>query len=328
MPEKFLGYILPKDGGHMHGSRFVEPLSDKQYAEFESVIRVTSILRPFIIDFLGLEENFRTLNRMPKEMKERFEAQSNPMMEGAIGAAWRLWQAQNAVSNFLYSSSALRDRSETRLRERFGKDSAQLTALQAAITAAYDGAIEYRLLYNLRNYAQHHDLPLSLVPVKSTVNEQSKIEAYISIVVAPSKLASSTRVQKKFVDQELSKLSEDIDINAYAEVYFRLHAGFLKTIIEMYANEINEMQAYREAVEKHLKLPHGAFPIVWEGDFPMEPDISVQGKFSHFSFDELDLIFVLHEHLGRIVSGGISELASTPRRRAAISRMTVVWLTP
>lgn len=285
----------------MEGSRFLKPLSDEQYAEFESIIRVTSILRPYIIDFLGMEANFGNLNRLPKEMKSRFEALSNPMTEGAIGGSWRLWQAQNAVSNFLYSVSAFRDRSTARLRERYGKGSAQLAALQTAFTAAYDGSLEYRFLHNLRNYAQHHDIPLSFVPVKSTADEKSKIEAQISIVVAPSKLASYSRVQKTFAKRDLPKLKEDIDLNAYSKVYFRLHAGFLKMIIEMYANELSEMQAYREAVEKHLKLPHGAFPVVWEGDFPMDPDVVVQGRFSHFSFDELNLIFVLHEHLSRVV---------------------------
>jgi hypothetical protein len=300
--DKFLGYILPEEGGRMQCSRSITPLSDEQYSEFESVIRVTSMLRPFIIDFLGLEENFRILNRMPEEMRKRFESQSNPMMEGAIGGAWRLWQAQNAVSNFLYSASALRDRSETRLRKLYGENSAQLTALQSAIKSAYDSSIEYRLLYNLRNYAQHHDIPLSLVPITGTLNDQSKFEANVSIVIAPSKLASSSRLQKRFVNQELKKLSENVDLIAYGRVYFRLHAGFLKIIIEKHVNEINEMQAYREAVEQHLRLPRGAFPVVWEGDFPTEPDISVKGRFSHFSFDELNLIYVLHEHLGRIVS--------------------------
>ncbi len=209
--EKFLGYFLPKDGGHVHGARFEKPLSEEQFSEFENVIRITSILRPFIIDFLGMEENYRILSRMPKEMKGRFEAQSNPMTEGAIGGTWRVWQAQNAVTNFLSSASALRDRSKTRLRQRYGKDSEQLAALQAAIKTAVDGSIEYRFFYHLRNYAQHHDIPLSLVPIKSTVSEQSKIEANISIVIAPSKLASGSREHKQFFNLELSKLSEDID---------------------------------------------------------------------------------------------------------------------
>lgn len=306
MPEKFLGYILPKEGGQVHGCRFENPLSEEQYAEFEATIRVTSILRPFIIDFLGLEENFRILNRLPTEMKEHFESQSNPMMEGAIGGTWRLWQAQNAVSNFLTSASALRDRSQMRLRQRYGKDSPQLAVLQDSIKTACDGAIEYRFLYHLRNYGQHHDIPLSLVPIRSTVNERSEVEAHVSIVVASLKLSSGSREQKKFFDQELLNLPDEIDLNAYARAHFRLHAGLLKTIIDMHAQQIREMQVYREALEnhlnKHMHLPLGAFPIVWVGDFPIDPDRLVQGKFVHFSFDELSLIFVLYERLIRIAN--------------------------
>lgn len=53
--DKFLGYFLPQAGSKVHAKRYVDPLSEQQYAEFEEAIRVTSILRPYIIDFVGLE---------------------------------------------------------------------------------------------------------------------------------------------------------------------------------------------------------------------------------------------------------------------------------
>lgn len=114
-------------------------------------------------------------------------------------------------------------------------------------------------------------------------------------------IASSPLVQKSFKPQ-LARLSNDIDLNPAAAVYFRLHAGFLKALIEMHREEVAQMHAYREAVERHLKLPGGAFPVIWEGDFPINEGETVDGCFTHFSFDELNLILVLHEHLTKLTT--------------------------
>lgn len=301
---RYLGYLLPKDGGYVNGMRYVQPMKDEQYAEFEKIIRVSSELRPFVIDFMGLEENFCVFDRIPAEFKSGIEALTNPMIEGALGGARRLIIAQNALSNFLYSTSAFRDRSQTRLRELYGENSQQYKALDDAISAAYDEAFEYRLLYNLRNYAQHHDIPLSLVPVQANLNQQTnKIEALVSVVLAPDKLVSNPKVQKQFQTKELSGLTEDIDLSACAKVFFRLHARLLKTIINMQAARIDEMSAYRDAVTRVLKLPPGAFPVIWEGDMPLHDGAIANSRFTHFSFDELNLLLVLYEHLERLTGG-------------------------
>ncbi|MFZ2155604.1 MAG: hypothetical protein WAV72_05730 [Bradyrhizobium sp.] len=299
--DKFLGYLLPRADNNVHGMRYVKPLSEEQYAEFEEVIRVTSILRPHIVNFMGLEENFNVFQRLPGEMKSQFEALSNSMSEGAVGGARRIAKSQNALSSFLFSAGAFRDRARMRLRERYGSDDPRVAEWDAVVSAAYDAHFEYRLFYNLRNYAQHHDIPLSLVPLQSKLNDKSKMEATVSVVLAPSKIASSPLVQKRFRPQ-LVGLSADIDLNPVAAVYFRLHAGFLKAIIEMHKEEVAQMHAYREALVSHLKLPAGAFPVIWEGDFPLNDGETTDGRFTHFSFDELNLILVLHEHLTRLTT--------------------------
>jgi hypothetical protein len=298
--DRFLGYFLPQAGSMVHVKRYIEPLSEQQYAEFEEAIRVTSMLRPYVIDFMGLEENFLTFNELPGEMKSQFEALTNPMIEGAIGGVKRIAKSQNTLSNFLCSASAFRDRSTMRIKSRYGSDSPRVAAWTAVIAAAYDAHFEFRLLHNLRNYAQHHDIPLSLVPVRSKANDKAEIEAAVSVVLAPSKLLSSPLIQKNFRPQ-LSLISGDLDLNAAAEVYFRLHAGFLKATLEAYKAEIAWMHVYRNALAKHLKLPAGAFPAIWEGDLPLRDGETINQRIIHFSFDELDMILALYARVTELV---------------------------
>lgn len=223
------------------------------------------------------------------------------MMEGAVDGARRIAKSQNALTNFLCSASAFRDRSKMRIESRYGNDSAQLKAWKAVVRTAYDTHFEYRLLYYLRNYAQHHDIPLSLVPVSSKVNERSQIEATISVVLAPDKLSSSPKIQKK-IGPELARLSDNINLIAAATVYFRLHAGFLKAVFEAYRAEIAWMHTYRKALVEHLKLPAGAFPVIWEGEVPMTDGEIANQRMTHFSFDELDFIFALYAHLAELIT--------------------------
>lgn len=299
--DKFLGYFLPRAGSKVHVKRYTDPLSAEQYAEFEEAIRITSILRPYIIDFVGLEENFLTFNQLPSALKSQFESLSNPMIEGAIGGARRVAKLQNALTNFLCSASAFRDRSKMRIESRYGSDSSQLAAWKAAVKTAYDTHFEYRLLYYLRNYAQHHDIPLSLAPVSSKVNERSQIEATISVVLAPDKLASSPKTQKK-IGPELARLSDNINLIAAATVYFGLHASFLKAVFDAYRTELAWMHTYRNALVKHLKMPTGAFPVIWEGELPMTDGEIANQHMTHFSFDELDFIFALYAYLTELIA--------------------------
>ena len=300
---RYLGYVVSKDGNVIDGMRYGQPMRDDQFEEFIRVVGITAELRTFVIDFIALEENFRAFDRIPSDFRTHLEALNNMMTEGALSEAMRLMKAQNALSNFLYATSAFRDRCLTRLRESYGEQSSHYTSFEIAIKAAYDEALEYRVLYNLRNFAQHHDIPLSLVPVEANLNvETKKVEASVSIVLAPSHLAKSSLVQKSF-RPELSRLTEDINLCAYARVYFRLHARLLKTILDNQASRIDEMSAYREAVTRVLKLPSGAHPVVWEGDVLEHRGTVGNARFIHFSFDELNLILVLYEHAERVCVG-------------------------
>ncbi len=306
MAEQYLGYILPQEDGQVRFMRFDEPVSDNFYKQFDEIISVTSEMRPYVIDFMGLQENFKAFERLPGEFKTSIEAATNPIIEGSLGGSQRLWKAQNALSNFLYSASAFRDRSLTRVRDRYGEQSEHCVKLSNVIREAYDGSFDYRLFYNLRNYAQHHDIPLSLVPIKaSRNNESSKMEATVSVVLSPQKLVSNPKVQPKFAAKELLPLTDNLDLLVGAKTFFRLHAGLMKLIIGLQGPRLAIMHSYREEVEKHLKLPAGAYPVLWEGAMPMAKGEEAKAKFTHFSFDELNLILAMYEHVTRLCSNTV-----------------------
>lgn len=294
--KRHFGYVLPKNGGHFDALRFDAEVPTDTYQEFLEMIAVTSELRPFVIDYMGLEANFQSFERIEDDIRTDYETMENPLIGGALTQTSKFWKTQSTLSNFLCSASAFRDRSQTRLRERYGKTSSQYTVIDNAITAAYDSAIEYRLFYNLRNYAQHHDIPFSHIPVNATRHvETGKVEETVAIVLKPSALTSSSLIQKSFVRNDLAKMTDDIDLSKFARVYMKLHAGFMRKIVDLQAQRLAEMHQYEAVVMKQLKVPPGAYPVIWEGGIATAENESINAKFSYFSFDELDLIKVLYE---------------------------------
>lgn len=196
--------------------------------------------------------------------------------------------AQGVLSNFLAATTCLKDRGATRIRERYGEDSLELAKFGAAQRDAYDASFAYRLFYNLRNYAQHHDLPISTIPIEAKRNEAGELKATVKLVLRPQELLTSSRIQKSFRDKELVHLTADLDLLPLAKEVFDLHGAIVKVVIDLHADRLIEMQGYACVIFTKAGMPQGAIPVIWEGT--LQP-----AKHHHFSFDELGSLVRLYE---------------------------------
>ena len=65
--------------------------------------------------------------------------------------------------NWLTSTRLFLDHTETDLKRRFGKASAEVQRFKTATASAFDTKVGYRFSYKFRNYVQHCGLPLSQI---------------------------------------------------------------------------------------------------------------------------------------------------------------------
>src|SRR5947209_7782627 len=158
------GWFIPKPDGSVDLGVRSPSLSAEHWTEFEQLVAIIAELRPFVIDYLSLEGDYTALASVEEEIAAYLGGMPNTFSFGGLQQTVVLAKAHGALSNFLASASAFRDRADTRLRERYGPNSPQAKQLKAAISGAYDASFAYRLLYTLRNYGQHHDSPLSKIP--------------------------------------------------------------------------------------------------------------------------------------------------------------------
>ena len=162
---KRFGWYVPQDDGTLDLAFQDGEFSDESWQELRKVVAIIPNLRPIVIDFLALEQDFQALVCIESAIARSIERLPNPIgvVPAILTPAYA--QAQRHISNFLGAASAFRDRAKARLAEMHGSNSDYSENLKVAISAAYDESRAYRILYNLRNYAQHHASPVSIMPI-------------------------------------------------------------------------------------------------------------------------------------------------------------------
>jgi hypothetical protein len=236
---RWLGWYIPRADGKVDVGRSTEAWSQESWIEFQQRVRVITDLRPFVIDYLAVNHDFTLLSGVEAAIVNALER--NMFDFAGVEQTVALAKAQGALSNFLFSASAFRDRAQMRLKELHGPESHESRKLKTAIKVAYDDSFSYRLLYNLRNFAQHHDSPLSVIPVHGARQDSGQIKFSVSLVLRPRELLRSSLIQQSFV-RELRNYSGDTEkITSLATGYMRSHNQLMKTLLDMNLTRLRDL---------------------------------------------------------------------------------------
>lgn len=279
------GYYIVRDDDKMDIGRDSQPLSEEAWNDFNEYVAVATDVRPFVIDYLSLQYDFEVvtgaITRITNEVAER----TNPLVNIGVNHLKTMAMAQGAISNFLSSATSFRERAKTRLRDDYGKDSSEEKQFRDTEKAAYDGWFAYRMLYNLRNYGQHHDMPLSLVPVSALRGADGKFVATANLFVDPSEILESDLIQKSFREKELTKLTEQLELMPLIKQYMQLHGLLLNVIVSIHLPRLVQMQHYEKLLLERTNIPTDAIPVIFEED-----EGNQISRFHHFSFDEVEFL--------------------------------------
>jgi hypothetical protein len=290
------GWYRPTGGAKFDLQIFRDPLDEATWTEFRELTRVVEWLRPYIVDWLALTADFDTLTAAEEEIAADLSDMLLTGMITTIAGVDANAKAQRRLSNFLGAASAFRDRASTRLAGEFGKGSDECAAFLAATRHWFDTSFAYRTFYQLRNYAQHHELPVSFVPIDATREPGGAMTARIALQLFPAKLAESDRISAK-VRRELRALPDTpLDAVALATDYMRAMRGLMALLLGFYVTRLLDMAEYGAALYRTLEIPHDAVPVVWEGDHPSGGPSS-QTRAIMMGFDELERALRLREAL-------------------------------
>ena len=285
--ERKIGWLRLEPGGTME-IRLLSVVTEDVWDEFQKLIGTQARIRPYLLDFMALESEFQAVIRAHVEYAEGIALSVNPAFWPLSHQFVQLVQVQRHVSNFLGSASAFRERMSTRLRSE-GRASLSAEIVQHT-NDLYDRNFAYRLMYNLRNYAQHHDLPIGVTNVNIANVSGSERDVAVKFAIDGKELLKSTRIQAK-VRSEIEALHDPhIELLAATRTFFQCHVLLMRHWLLANQETFRGAFQYKSAVERTLVLPEGALPVIFEGEMP-NPSIR------HFAFDELDLWTSLSERL-------------------------------
>ena len=143
--------------------RIVRELSEEDYTDYRSAVHHLIAFR-----------NWRRLIDMVRENRREFD-DAVTLADQTVSASPTLGVARDAIDfdlnrrllNFLTAMRFFLDHTETRLKRRYGKESAVVEVFKTSISASYDEVFAYRFLYHLRNVAQHCSIPIGHIKTES-----------------------------------------------------------------------------------------------------------------------------------------------------------------
>lgn len=272
------------------------PLDEENWIEFRQYTQVIEHIRPFLIDYLALSADFQAVTCTEEQIGAELTRTLDGGMISIPAGVDANARAQQLVSNFLSAASAFRDRAASRVSRKWGHDSSEGRSLKAKTSQLFDSSFAYRLMYALRNYAQHHELPISLVPINAERCADGSMIARVSLHLHPMALAESDRLSSKIRAELHAVPASFLHLMPLLTEFMIAHQSLMAIVLGFFSTPLEEMAHYAAAVYRTFEVPHDAVPVVWEGDDPAEGP-HTQERFIPRGFDEMVRAFRLRDEL-------------------------------
>ncbi|WP_426960312.1 hypothetical protein [Muricoccus radiodurans] len=291
------GYYVPRDDGTVDVSVQDGEFTQELWHEFSEVMRIVVALRPLVISYLALEEDHGELRQVEAIIAQSLEGAPNAF--GIVPAMLlpALARAQRHVSNFLGSAATFRDRILKWFATTY-RDEPEIVGLPPReFSFAYDRSLAYRIMYNLRNYALHQNVPVSLMPITGTRSRSDGSMAMgVRLLLDTGELCGNPKTKGPVRDELLRLGTSSYEIVPLAAEYMESHARFMRFVLRFHADDLQIAQHYARAVWKGAKLPPRAIPVIWEGEGVPGAEPTTMNC-HHLAFDELGFMRLLLDRL-------------------------------
>lgn len=276
-------------------------LSEEAWDEFNELVSVTATLRPYVIDYLSLVENFHAVNEVEELIATGMASFPSPMTPRSVNFAIKFVHSQRALSNFLFSANAFRDRAKKRLIKLHGKTSKEAATFEFSVSEAHKKSFSFRIMSELRNFAQHQDIPVNRIPTDGNRREAGGMTYTSRLMLKPSELLGNRKIDP-VLRREIENGPDEIEIIGLARSYMKDHIPVMRSIIASYGKKLAELNEYRKFIISRSGMPKGATPFIFENFDIAVLDRNSQAvtncTFHDFSFDELDLLAALYKAQG------------------------------
>lgn len=260
------GYYILQQNGTLDINVGVNVASVEVLAELNEIVGVIFNLQPIIFAFDVVERNYRELLDSIDAYRSRLD-DLKPSLPVDISLAMDgLISVSQKVTNFLSSTTAFLAHSEMQLRRVHGHNSAELNTWNEKRKNLHAKHFSYRFLYELRNFAQHRDLPFSSLNIagERPTGELSMIFK-IGVLVSRDGLLEDGYKWGK-LRGEIQQQPSVFDLLPIASEYLDCLRCLCLEAIKYQDERLAECGHYFDVMCRTLKIPSGAVPVLFIGE--------------------------------------------------------------
>lgn len=240
--------------------------SEKNLTEFHEVISVIFKLQPIIFAFNVIERNYQELTDSIQEhcsqLDNSLTITAKPIsliMNGKILAIQK-------ISNFLSSTSAFLDQTETQLRRVHGEDSPELNAWDEKRKDLHASTFSYRFLYELRHFSQHRSLPFSSFNIAGRRTSQNAPLLFRAepLILRDELLKDGWNWKKLQI--EIQQQPPEFELLPLITEYLHCLRQLCLEAVQFQSVRLAECAHYFDTMRRSLEIPTGAVPVIFIGE--------------------------------------------------------------
>ncbi|MCS0388520.1 hypothetical protein [Vibrio diabolicus] len=254
----YIGFFIPKESGKYDIARMPTPFNDVCYDEFQRITDIVNKLQPIGMQYQSINLSHSAYKESVAELTDLYES-SNLHKNTVIDSLNHVSLVANRILGVLTSASAFLTSTEIRIKKIFGKKSNELKSWNSLRNDLHKNSLAYRFMYELRNYSQHSNLPISRLSVKV---DKNKAESQFIVQVSKCDLLQSGYDWGKYKEM-VASLEELEDISPLLEEYVNICKQLFVYFLDLSSDSIDECGQYLEAMAATFKFPKGSIPVVF-----------------------------------------------------------------
>jgi hypothetical protein len=179
--------------------------------------------------------------------------------------------------NYLSSIRSLLDHTETRLKEKYGKESLRVKHFLDACSKEYDNNFSYKFFYALRNFTQHFGMPVGNLCLTSMEDPpySGKVSHHLEVTFERDELLKYNG-WKKMLREEIQNLPQEFDISSHVYNMMKCLEKINKVLIEDELPNIIKSAEYIDQLIASIKEKK-VYPIILQlsqGNKPSEKTLT------------------------------------------------------
>jgi len=251
--EQYFGFIVSNPNG-THDIRVDQRSAERHVvAEFHRLVEVIKRLNPLAIVYAACEADFESLVQWPKDEEARLRAADGLNIPIAVVSDLMV-ESVRRVNAYLAAASSLIGQATIHVTKHFGAESEFTKAWDLRRQELHGGSLGYRVVYDLRNYAQHYALPIGVVNVAGQRDPGGEMILDCSARLDRDALLNSGFNWKKRTE-DIAALEAEFDVLPLAEDYQRCLRLLIGEIVGVNGQPLIACVEYLRAVRRVLSAP-------------------------------------------------------------------------